>query len=83
VEARLLTRQGVRFRGPILTRRTREALSKAGVSLLERVPLPEWNGQVIEYVVVLSARDGDDAIARVRDLVSKEGVYTEFAQDPP
>jgi len=79
----MLTRHGVRFRGPVLTRRTREAFSSAGITLLERIPVPSWNGQVIEYLVVLPARDGKDAIARVRAVVSRDGSYGEFAPDPP
>jgi hypothetical protein len=79
----MLTRQGVRFRGPALTRRARDAFSVAGISLVDRTAVPEWNGQLVDYVVVLSARDGDDAIARVRDLVSRDGTYSEFAPDPP
>jgi hypothetical protein len=78
-----IMRHGVRFRGPLLTHRTRDALSTAGISLLERSPLPGWNGQVIEYVVMLGARDEEDAIARVREVVSRDGSYGEFASDPP
>ena len=78
-----LMRHGVRFRGPSLTHRTRDALSTAGILLLDRSPLPDWNGQVIEYVVILGARDEQDAIARVRGVVSRDGSYSEFAPDPP
>ena len=78
-----LMRHGVRFRGPSLTHRTRDALSTAGISILGRSPLPEWNDQVIEYVVILGARDAEDAIARVRDVVSRDGSYDGFAPDPP
>ena len=83
VSAPILIRQGVRFRGPALTRRTRDVLSRSGISLLDRRPLPAWNGQVIEYVVILAARDAEDAIARVRAVVSVDGPYTAFAPDPP
>jgi hypothetical protein len=79
----LLMRHGIRFRGPALTHRTRDALTTAGISLLERSPLPDWNGQVVEYVVILAARDEEDAISRVRDVVSRDGSYDEFAPDPP
>ena len=78
-----LMRQGVRFRGPSLTHRTRDALSRAGIRMIDRSPLPHWNGQVIEYVVILGARDEEDAIARVRDVVSRDGPYSDFAPDPP
>ena len=63
-------------------RRTRDSLSAADISVLDRTALPDWNGQVIEYVVIVSARDGEDAIARVRDVVSRGGPYSEFAPDP-
>ena len=76
-------RHGVRFRGPSLTRRTRDGLSTAGILLLERRPVPDWNGQMVEYVVILGARDEEDAIARVRNVVSRDGTYSEFAPDPP
>ena len=79
----MLTRHGVRFRGPILTRRTRRALTVAGISLLERHSLAEWGGQTAEYVVAVQARDGVDAVARVREVVSTDGSYEEFAPDPP
>jgi hypothetical protein len=78
----MLTRHGVRFRGPALTRRTRDGLTRAGISLLDRRPLPEWNGQVVEYVVILDARSPDAAISRVQEIVSPDGPYTEFAPDP-
>lgn len=78
----MLTRHGVRFRGPSFTRRTREALSNAGISPVEPNPVPDLTGHVIEYLVVLPARDGEDAIARVREVVSGEGSYSEFAPDP-
>jgi hypothetical protein len=79
----MLMRHGVRFPGPSFTPRTRDALSTAGISLLERSPLPDWDGQVIEYVVILGATDEEDAIARVRDVVSRDGTYSKFAPDPP
>lgn len=79
----MLTRQGVRFRGPALTRRTRDSLTNAGILLVDRTPLSGWKGQAVEYVVVLPARDGNHAIARVRDVVSRDGSYSEFAPDPP
>jgi hypothetical protein len=77
-----LTRHGVRFQGPALTRRTRDALTRAGVSLLERSAVPEWNGQVVEYLVVLPAATPESAIGRVREIVSRDGNYGEFAPDP-
>jgi hypothetical protein len=79
----MLTRHCVRFRGPLLTRRTRDTFSTAGIALLERNPVADWNGQVIEYLVALPAKDGKDAIARVRRVVSLDGFYSEFSPDPP
>jgi hypothetical protein len=83
MEFGMLARHGVRFRGPSLTRRTRKALSIAGISLLDRDVLEGWGGQIVEYVVSVQARDGDDAVARVRNVVSRDGFYEGFAPDPP
>jgi hypothetical protein len=80
--ATVLTRHGVRFRGPALTRRGREALSADGISLLERHQLAEWGGQAVEYLVIVDALDTTDAVARVTQTVSMHGSYGQFAPDP-
>ena len=72
-------RHGVRFRGPSLTHRTRDALSTAGILLLERSPIPEWNGQVIEYVVILGARD-DRYVEVKKGLMPGDKVVTDGKQ---
>ena len=77
-----LTRHCVRFRGPGLTGKAMDALSIAGIALLERRPT-ECDGQpAVEYVVAVHARAPDDAIARIRQALVGEGLYHGFAPDP-
>jgi hypothetical protein len=81
MEYGMLTRHGVRFRGPAFTRRTRRALSTAGISMIDRNVPAGWGGQIVEYLVAVDARDTDDAVARVREVVSEDGFYG-FVPDP-
>ena len=74
----LLSKYHVRFVGPALIRRSRGALSAAAITLVERRPAESWGNQVQEYVVVLDARDPDDAVARVRSVIEGDGFYKGF-----
>jgi hypothetical protein len=78
----MLTRHGVRFRGPALTAKAMDAFSTAGISLLERRPTQIGRQPVVEYVVAVHARGPGDAIARVRNALVGEGLYHGFAPDP-
>jgi len=78
----MLTRHGVRFRGPAFTHRTRSALSAAGISMIDRNVPAGWGGQIVEYLVAVHARDTDDAVLRVRKVVAEHGFYDGFAPDP-
>ena len=68
----------VRFVGPALTRRSRGALSAAAITLVERRPAETWGNQIQEYVVLVDARDRDDAVARVRKVIEGDGFYKDF-----
>lgn len=77
-----LTRHTVRFSGPGFTGKAMDALSIAGISLLER-RATECDGQpAVEYVVAVHARGPGDAIARVRQALVGEGLYHGFTPDP-
>jgi hypothetical protein len=78
----MLMRHGVRFRGPALTRRTRDQLSTARIELIERNLVDDSDTPTVEYLVILGARDEQDAIARVRKLVPQDGSYDGFVPDP-
>jgi hypothetical protein len=71
----------VRFVGPALGRRSRGALSAAGVSVLERRPCADWGPQRQTYHVSLNARDVPDAIRRVEEALRGEGTYIDFSAD--
>jgi hypothetical protein len=75
----ILSKYHVRFVGPALTRRSRGALSAAAITLVERRPAASWGKQIQEYVVLLEARDPDDAVARVRKVIEGDGFYKGFA----
>jgi hypothetical protein len=78
----MLTRHGVRFRGPGLTGKAMDALSIAGITLLDRRPIQVGGQPVVEYVVAVHARGPDDAIARTRHALVGQGLYHGFAPDP-
>jgi hypothetical protein len=71
----------VRFVGPALGRRSRGALSAAGVSVLERRPCDDWGPQRQIYLVSLDARNAADAIRRVEEALRGEGTYADFSAD--
>ncbi len=79
---RILSVQFVRFEGPALTRRARGALSAAGISVMERHASATWGEQRLDYLVAVDARDGDDAVVRVRAAISPDGAYSGFTADP-
>ncbi len=67
-----MTPAAVSFRGPPLTRPTRDALSAAGITMIEHHSAPGWGGQLREYLVSVDARDARDAVARVRTAEIKQ-----------
>ena len=75
----LLSPHAVRFRGPALDRRARGALSAAGASITERQQKADWGNQVLEYVVVVSARSDQDALRRIQQALESHGFFTGFA----
>jgi hypothetical protein len=68
----------VSFVGPPMTRLERGSLSVAKATLLDRRRAPAWSGQIQQYLVSIQARDGEDAVARVRAVLEKRG-FSEFA----
>ena len=79
----ILSKYQVRFVGPALTRRSRGALSAAAISLVERRPAETWGNQIQEYVVVVDAREPEDAVNRVRSVIEDHGSYQSFATVVP
>ena len=79
---RILSVESVRFEGPALTRRARESLSAAGISVMERHASTTWGEQRQDYLVAVDARDRDDAVGRVRAAISPHGAYSAFTADP-
>jgi hypothetical protein len=67
------------FRGPPLTRRLREALAAARITVLERKQASGWGGQIQEYLVSLDARDPEEAVARIRAVLDGGGSFAAFA----
>jgi hypothetical protein len=67
------------FRGPPLTRRLREALAAARITVLERHQASGWGGQIQEYLVSLDARDPEEAVARIRAVLDGGGSFAAFA----
>ena len=78
----MLTRHGIRFRGPALTGKAMDALSISGISLLDRRPMKCDGRPAVEYVVAVHARGPGDAIARTRQALVGEGLYHGFVPDP-
>ena len=79
---RILSMRSVRFEGPAMTRRARGSLSAAGISVMERHASTSWGEQRQDYLVIVDARDRDDAVARVRAAISPHGAYSGFSADP-
>ena len=84
VAVRFLSAHQVSFRGPAMTRGIRGALSAAGARVIEDDPKggEEGAGQH-RYLVAVEARDGEDALARVRKLVRGRGAFSGFRLRPP
>jgi hypothetical protein len=83
LESGILSKHHVRFLGPALTRRSRGALSAASITLVERRPAESWGNQLQEYLVLLEARDGADAVARVHRVIEGHGFYDGFQRVAP
>ena len=49
---------------------------------MERHASATWGGQRLDYLVTLDARDGDDAVVRVRATINPHGAYSGFTADP-
>ena len=76
-----LTPHLVRFQGQALDRMGRAALSAAAVSVVERHPEPGWAGQRVHFIVLVDARDSDDAVRRVRGALGSHGSYSGFGAE--
>lgn len=82
MENDILYSQSVRFEGPAFTRQTRGALSAAGITVVKRSRSTAWGEQLQHYLVTVDARNGEDAVRRVRTAVEKRGSYSAFASEP-
>ena len=82
MELTILSPHSVRFRGPALSRRARGSLSASSISVIVRHPATDWGGQLQHFVVSVQARDGEDAVRRVREALASQGSYGWFASDP-
>jgi hypothetical protein len=78
MESNIPSSQAVRFEGPALTRQTRGALSAAGITVVERRRSTAWGEQLQHYLVTVAARNGEDAVRRVRAAVERYGSYSVF-----
>jgi hypothetical protein len=76
----ILSRCMVSFQGPPMTRRARGSLSAANITVVERRRSTGWDGQLLEYLVSLDARDDGDAVARVRGALEAHGSFSGLAQ---
>jgi len=74
-----LSSRWVSFLGPPLTRRARGSLSVADITMIDRRRSAGWNGQVLDYLVSVDARDDEDAAARVRTALEAHGSFSAFA----
>jgi hypothetical protein len=72
----ILSRCMVRFQGPPMTRRARGSLSAANITVVERRRPTAWDGQLLEYLVSIDARDDADAMARVRAALEAHGSFS-------
>ena len=75
----ILSRCMVRFQGPPMTRRARGSLSAANITVVERRRPTAWDGQLLEYLVSIDARDHADAVARVRAALEAHGSFSALA----
>jgi hypothetical protein len=69
----------VSFLGPPLTRRARGSLSVANITMIDRRRSAGWDGQVLDYLVSVNARDDEEAAARVRGALEAHGSFSAFA----
>jgi anti-anti-sigma factor len=67
----------VSFHGPKLTDSARAALSGGGAFVVEHQESPR-GGSGCEYLVSVAARDGEDAVGRVRRALRSWGPYSGF-----
>jgi len=51
--------------------------------MIDRRPVPSWNGQIQEYLVSVEAHDGEDAVGRVRAALDGHGSFSAFAGPSP
>ena len=75
----VLSSRCVSFLGPPLTRRARGSLSVANITMIDRRRSAGWDGQVLDYLVSVNARDDEDAAARVRGALEAHGSFSAFA----
>lgn len=78
----ILSRCMVSFQGPPMTRRARGSLSAGNITVVERRRSTGWDGQLLEYLVSIDARDEGDAVARVRAALEAHGSFSGLAQEP-
>lgn len=76
----VLSSRWVSFLGPPLTRRARGSLSVANITVIDRRRSMGWDGQLLDYLVSVSARDDQDAAARVRAALDGHGTFSAFAR---
>ena len=76
----VLCSRWVGFLGPPLTRRARGSLSVANITMIDRRRSAGWDGQVLDYIVSVNARDDQDAAARVRTALEAHGSFSAFAR---
>lgn len=75
-----LSSRWVSFLGPPLTRRARGSLSVANITMIDRRRSAGWDGQILDYLVSVDARDDEDAAARVRTALEAHGSFSAFAR---
>jgi hypothetical protein len=73
----------VSLQGPPLTRRIRGSLSVAQITTIARRWVPEWHGQIQEYLVSVEATDDEDAVARVLAVLERHGSFSASATGGP
>jgi hypothetical protein len=76
----VLSSRWVSFLGPSLTRRARGSLSVANITIIDRRRSAGWDGQLLDYLVSVNARDDEDAAARVRAALDGHGSFSAFAR---
>jgi hypothetical protein len=51
----------------------------ANITMIDRRRSAGWDGQVLDYIVSVNARDDEDAAARVRTALEAHGSFSAFA----